>query len=340
MVTCFDGCSDLAYPAEFSVSISRSEVTLAEVTTDFPFRSVKVCCHFGASAAAHFYKTINNSMALTRQKYTEVIGIASGKGGTGKTTVAVNLALSLQEKGFRVMLFDADLGLANAPILLGTRCPFNISHVMRGEKTLADIVVTTPQKLRLISGASGNQALAGLTALEVTQLVQAFSDLPDELDYLIVDMAAGIAPSTLTLMAACHRRFIVMRNDPSSVADAYGTIKVLLEDKLMDEIYLIPNAVKNKPTGEELFQRINRVCAKFLTDTVRYAASIEMDDLIQDAHTHLQPLMTYAPTSQAALDFRLLAQAVIELPAVQNPSGGVQFFINRWLPPHLSRDLH
>ena len=92
-------------------------------------------------AAAQFEKTINNSMALTRQKYTEVIGIASGKGGAGKTTVAVNLALSLQEKGFRVMLFDADLGLANAPILLGTRCPFNISHVMRGEKTLADMGV-------------------------------------------------------------------------------------------------------------------------------------------------------------------------------------------------------
>jgi len=279
-------------------------------------------------------------MALTRQKYTEVIGIASGKGGAGKTTVAVNLALSLQEKGFRVMLFDADLGLANAPILLGTRCPFDISHVMRSEKTLSEIVVTTPQKLRLISGASGNQALAGLTALEVTQLVQAFSDLPEELDYLIVDMAAGIGPSMLALMAACHRRFIVMRNDPSSIADAYGTIKVLLEDKLMDEIYLIPNAVKSKLVGEELFQRVNRVCAKFLTGTVRYPTSIVQDDLIQDAHTRLQPLMTYSPNSRAAQDFRQLAQAVTDLPAVENPSGGVQFFVSRWLPPHLSCDLH
>ncbi len=277
---------------------------------------------------------------LTRQKYTEAIGIASGKGGAGKTTVAVNLAMALQAKGFRVMLFDADLGLANAPILLGTRCPFNISHVLSGEKTLAEVTVTTPQNLRLISGASGNQTLAGLTAVQVTQLVQSFSDLQEELDYLIVDMAAGIAPSMMTLMAACHRRFIVMRNDPSSIADAYGTIKVLLEDESMDEIYLVPNAVNNQLAGEELFQRINRVCAQFLSRSIHYAGSIEMDARIQDAHKHLQPLLTFAPTSQAAKDFRKLAQAVTDLPPVAKPSGAVQFFVNRWLPPQLPSELH
>jgi len=277
---------------------------------------------------------------LNLQKYTETIGIASGKGGAGKTTVSVNLALALQEKGFRVMLFDADLGLANAPILLGTRCPFNIGHVLRGEKTMAEIVVTTPQNLRLISGASGNQTLAGLSAVEVSQLVQSFSDLPEQLDYLIVDMAAGIAPAVTTLMAACHRRFIVMRNDPSSIADAYGTIKVLLEDELMDEIYLIPNAVKNQLAGEELFQRINRVCAQFLSRTIHYAGSIENDRLIQDAHKHLQPLMTFAPASQAAKDFRKLADAVKDLAPVEKPSGAVQFFVNRWLAPALPKDLH
>ena len=219
---------------------------------------------------------------MTRQKHTEVIGIASGKGGAGKTTVSFSLALALKEMGFRVMLFDADLGLTNAPILLGTRCPFNISHVLSGEKTLA-----------------------------------------------------GITPSVMTLMTACHRRFIVMRNDPSSIADAYGTIKVLMEDELMDEIYLIPNAVNNQLAGEELFQRINRVCAKFLEHTVQYTGTIEHDDLTQDAHMHLQPLMMFAPTSQAAKNFRKLAQAVSALPSVETLSGGVQFFVNRWLPPHL-----
>lgn len=275
-----------------------------------------------------------------RQKYTETIGIASGKGGVGKTTISVNLALALQEKGFRVMLFDADLGLANAPILLGTRSPFNISHVLSGEKTLAEITVTTPQNLRLISGASGNQTLAGLTPVEVAQLVQAFSDLREEFDYLIVDMAAGISPAVMTLMAACHRRFIVMRDDPSSIADAYGTIKVLMEDESMDEIYLLPNEVNNQLAGEQLFQRINRVCAQFLSRSIQYVGSIESDALVQDAHKNLQPLITFAPSSQATKDFRHLAQSVLELPPVEKASGAVQFFVSRWLQPKLSSELH
>jgi len=115
-------------------------------------------------------------------RHTEVIGIASGKGGAGKTTVAVNLALALQESGYRVMLFDADLALANAPILLGCQCPFNISHFLRGEKTLAEIVVTTRQGLRLIPGASGNQQLAALSAVDVLKIVQTFSQLDHDLD--------------------------------------------------------------------------------------------------------------------------------------------------------------
>lgn len=275
-----------------------------------------------------------------RQKYTETIGIASGKGGVGKTTISVNLALALQEKGFRVMLFDADLGLANAPILLGTRSPFNISHVLSGEKTLTEITVTTPQNLRFISGASGNQTLAGLTPVEVAQLVQAFSDLREEFDYLIVDMAAGISPAVMTLMAACHRRFIVMRDDPSSIADAYGTIKVLMEDESMDEIYLLPNEVNNQLAGEQLFQRINRVCAQFLSRSIQYVGSIESDALVQDAHKNLQPLITFAPSSQATKDFRHLAQSVLELPPVEKASGAVQFFVSRWLQPKLSSELH
>jgi flagellar biosynthesis protein FlhG len=292
--------------------------------------------HFGISLSKR-----QRFNPLNLQNYTETIGIASGKGGAGKSTVSVNLApLALQEKGFRVMLFDADLGLANAPILLGTRCPFNISHVLSGEKTLAEVVVTTPQNLRLIAGASGDQTLAGLSAVQVGQLVQSFSDLPEQLDYLIVDMAAGIAPAVMTLMAACHRRFIVMRNDPSSIADAYGTIKVLLKNELMDEIYLLPNAVRNQLAGEVLFQKINRVCAQFLSRTVHYAGSIEQDSWVQDAHTQLQALMTFAPGSQAAKDFRQLANVVTDLAPVEKPSGAVQFFVNRWLTPTLAKDLH
>jgi flagellar biosynthesis protein FlhG len=242
---------------------------------------------------------------MDKVKTTQVIGIASGKGGVGKTTVSVNLAVALQAMGFRVMLFDADMSLANAQIALGCRCPYNLSHFLSGEKTLAEIIVTTRQGVKLVPGASGIQ------------------------DYLIVDMAAGISPEVLSFMAACSRRFVVVRDDPSSIADAYATIKVLIQDQGLDEIYLIPNGVDSAQEGYQLFERINQVCARFLNRTVRYLGAIEQDDLILTALKKYQPVAEYAPGSAGARDFRRLAEATRQLEPIQEASGGLQFFVER-----------
>ncbi len=261
----------------------------------------------------------------------EVIGVASGKGGVGKTTLAVNLAVALRLKGHGVMLFDADLGLANAQIALGCACPYNLSHFLSGQKTLREIIVKSRQGLLLVPGASGVRDMAALSRVQASRIVQAFSELEDEIDFLIVDMAAGIAPSVLAFMAACQRRFIVVRNDPSSIADAYGTIKVLTQDYGLDEIYLVPNAVKSQAEGQQLFEQINQVCAQFLNCSTHYLGSIENNDLILAAHKKYIPLMEFAPASQAARDFSRLADASCKLPPTREPSGGMQFFVERLL---------
>jgi len=220
---------------------------------------------------------------MDKSTMTQVIGIASGKGGVGKTTVSVNLAVALQGMGHRVMLFDADLGLANAQIALGCRCPYNLTHFLSGEKTLQEIIVTTRQGVKLVPGASGVQEMAALSDSDANRIVQAFSSLEEQIDYLIVDMAAGIAPAVMSFMSACARRFVVVRDDPSSIADAYGTIKVLIQDHGLDEIYLIPNGVLSAQEGYQLFERINQVCARFLNHTIRYLGSIENDEMILSA---------------------------------------------------------
>jgi flagellar biosynthesis protein FlhG len=183
---------------------------------------------------------------------TEVIGVASGKGGVGKTTVSINLAVALAQRGHQVMLFDADLGLANAQIALGARATYNLSHFLSGDKTLEEITITTRQGVRLIPGASGVHELAGLNNVQAASIVQAFSSLSGQIDYLIVDVAAGISPSVLSFLAACQRRFIVVKDDPSSIADAYGTIKVLNQQMDLDEIYLLPNQVGSQAEGWKL----------------------------------------------------------------------------------------
>ena len=213
---------------------------------------------------------------MNKLSRTQVIGIASGKGGVGKTTVSVNLAVALQLMGERVMLLDADLGLANAQIALGCRCDYNLSHFLSGEKTLQEIVITTRAGVRLVPGASGMQEMAALGELQAASIVQAFSELEDDIDYLIVDMAAGISPAVLAFMGACPRRFIVVRDDPSSIADAYGTIKVLIQDHGLDEIYLVPNGMHSQQEGQVLFERINQVCARFLNHSVKYLSLIHI----------------------------------------------------------------
>jgi flagellar biosynthesis protein FlhG len=262
-------------------------------------------------------------------KNTQVIGIASGKGGVGKTATSTNLAVALSLRGHSVMLFDADLGLANAQLALGCPAEYNFSHVLSGEKSLADIVLTTRHGIKLIPGASGVQHLASLDTLQASAIVQAFSELQDEVDYLIIDSAAGISDSVVTFMQAAQRRFIVLRDEPSSIADAYGTIKVLTQERGMDEIYLIPNMVPNQQAGVALHQRINEVCLRFLGKPVGYLHSVVEDEHMLSAIRSYQSVLEHAPGSAAARDFRNMATEVEQLPPCEQTSGGIQFFIER-----------
>ena len=265
------------------------------------------------------------------KKTTEVIGIASGKGGVGKTTVSINLAVALAQRGHDVMLFDADLGLANAQIALGARAEYNLSHFLAGQKTLAEITLKTRQGIQLIPGASGMQELAALSQVQAASIVQAFSDLSKDIDYLIVDVAAGISPSVLAFLGACQRRFIVVQDDPSSIADAYGTIKVLSQELHLDEIYLLPNMVDTQTQGWKLYQRLNDVCVRFLNESIHYLTAIERDEMVLAALKKYQSVMELAPGTAAARDFRRLAELCTQLRPIDHPSGGLQFFMERLL---------
>ena len=263
------------------------------------------------------------------QKNTEVIGIASGKGGVGKTSIATNLAVSLVMSGHKVMLFDADLGLANAQLAFGCRAEFNFSHVLSGQKSLREIIVTTRQGVRLVPGASGVQQMASLGAIESAGIIHAFNTLDEEINFFIIDTAAGIADSVVTFMQAAQRRFIVLRDEPSSIADAYGMIKVLALEHQLNEIYLVPNMVQSQAAGEQLFRRVNDVCERFLGITVRYLCSITHDDHMLGALRAYSSVLEYAPGGNAARDFRKLALAIGRLESMQGTTGGIQFFGER-----------
>jgi len=261
----------------------------------------------------------------------QVIGIASGKGGVGKTTVTINLACALLAEGKKVMVLDADLGLANAQIALGCQTPYNLGHLLRGERSLEEIITTTPQGIRLVPGASGVRELAALDNAQVAAIIRAFSDLTEPVDYLLVDVAAGLSPSVVAFLAACQRRFVVVCDQPASIADAYGLIKVMTKDESLDEIYLIPNMVPDQVAGTQLYRRISQVSDRFLNHPVHPLPAITADELVLESQRRYKSVVEYAPGSAAARDFRHLAQALEALPPIHHASGRIQFFMERML---------
>lgn len=261
----------------------------------------------------------------------KVIGIASGKGGVGKTTLSVNLACALAMRDQRVMLFDADLGMANAQIALGVHTPYNIGHVLRGEKRISEIMVETPQGVTLIPGASGVREIAALSTEQVHGIIRAFDEIDAPVDYLLVDIAAGISPPVLDFMAACQHRLVVVCDQPSSIADAYGLIKVMTSEQELDEVYLIPNMVRDAHMGRQLHRRMNDVCMRFLGVNIQHLGSVEADELVLLAQRKYQSVLQYAPGSAAARDFRSLAQSLDGLEPVKSASGRMQFFMRRLL---------
>jgi flagellar biosynthesis protein FlhG len=266
---------------------------------------------------------------MAKQTATQVIGIASGKGGVGKTTTSVNLAVALAELNKRVMLFDADLGLANAQLLLGCRAPFNLSHVLSGQKQLKEIIIEGPSGVQLVPAASGLQHMAALNETQTASIINAFSEIDEHIDYLILDMGAGIADMVMTFLQACQHRFIVLKNEPSSIADAYGIVKVMIKEHQLNNIGLIPNCVKSQAEGERLYGNINSVIGNFLGDHVDYIHSIREDEMVLRAIKASQPVITHSPYTAASKDYMALAKQVISRSTEPKMSGGMQFFFER-----------
>jgi flagellar biosynthesis protein FlhG len=260
----------------------------------------------------------------------QVIAVTGGKGGVGKTCVAVNLAAALAARERRVLLLDGDLGLANADVQLGLTPRHTLEHVLDGRCTLEEAVIDTPAGFRLIPAASGVTRLAELSTAEHLGLVQAFSHLTLGLDVLIIDTAAGIADGVRQFCQAAQHVLVVVNDEPASLTDAYALIKVLHRAHGMDRFHILANRSVATGGGEMLFRKLERVTSRFLDVVVEYAGEIPEDSFVRSAVRLQRCVLDAYPSSAAARAFARLAQRAGRWTAPPS-RGNVEFFIERLL---------
>ncbi|WP_444994683.1 MinD/ParA family protein [Aliikangiella sp. IMCC44359] len=262
-------------------------------------------------------------------KPVKVIAITGGKGGVGKTNVSVNLSVALSQQGFRVMLLDADLGLANVDIMLGLSTKKNLSHVLNGECELRDIVIQGPHGLQIVPASSGTQNMAELSVVEHAGIIQAFSEIGKNLDFLIVDTAAGITDMVVSFTRASQDVLAVVCDEPTSITDAYALMKVLNRDHNLVRFHVLANMVRTSQEGRELFAKLNGVCSRFLDVTLDYMGSVPFDENVRKSVKKQKALVDAFPRSPASIAIKSLAKKVQTWPMPRDASGHIEFFMER-----------
>lgn len=249
-----------------------------------------------------------------------IITITSGKGGVGKTSISLNLSLSLALKGFKVCLFDADLGLANVNILTGLYPEKGLEDVISGDCNLSDILISNYQGIDIIPGSSGVEKLADLTQQETMRLVQTFIDL-DEYDYFIFDTSAGISSQVISFCMASHEIILVATCEPTSLTDAYAMLKVLSKHEYPNRIKIIVNQVKSGKAAKHAYGQLKTTTDKFLDIAVEPLGIIAVDKNVKAAVVSQTPFCLKYPDTVASKCIKNIVSKVIQAnPGTQNTS--------------------
>ncbi|NLJ72465.1 MAG: MinD/ParA family protein [Syntrophomonadaceae bacterium] len=248
---------------------------------------------------------------LTSQSQTKVIVISSGKGGTGKSTIALNLSVELCQRGKKVILFDADLGLANIDIMLGIVPKYNLYHVVNDKKSIQDIIIHTEEGLDIIPGGSGVYELANLSNEKLKSIITQLGRLDNVYDYMIIDTGAGLSENVLTFLLAADDVIIVTTPEPTSITDAYGIMKSLSNRKFPGAVYLIVNRVFDSNEGLMVAEKFKLVSQKFLNIDITPLGYVINEPLVSEGIRRQKSFIKLFPRSIAAKNINNIADNLL-----------------------------
>ncbi len=260
------------------------------------------------------------------EPHIQVIAVTSGKGGVGKTNVVANLGYALTRLNKRVLVLDADIGLANIDVLLGLSPRYNLQHVLSGEKSISEIIIPGPGGMKILPASSGIQELSDLSKDQKLCLLSALNSLHDETDVMLIDTSAGISANVMYFNLAAQEIMIVVSPEPTSITDAYAMMKVLSIKYSANHFRLLVNSVNSAEEAKEVFNNLSLVGQKFLNLSIDYWGYIEKDEHMVKAVRQQKALIELYPHSPASKCFSALAKKVCENRPTTSSRGNIRFF--------------
>jgi flagellar biosynthesis protein FlhG len=271
---------------------------------------------------------LGNSVVVSSRNIApaRTIAVTSGKGGVGKTNFSANLALLLAKAGQRVVVVDADLGLANLHVVLGVSPRYHLGHIIRGEKSLRDVLHTAPQGFDILAGGSGIAELANLGHIERQRFIHRLAELDDLADIVLIDTGAGLSDNVLSFVTAAEEVIVVTTPEPTALADAYATIKVVSRDNPDALLSVVVNMAATEAEADATAERLRLVAKQFLDIDLGILGVILQDPAVPRAVRAQRPVVAEWPAGPTA---RALGRMVDTLGYRESRPAGVRGFLNR-----------
>lgn len=266
---------------------------------------------------------------------TSIYTVTSGKGGVGKSNMSVNLAIQFTRLGKKVLILDADFGLANVEVMFGTVPEYNLSDVVFHGKSIREIVTDGPEGIGFISGGSGIIGLNNLTREQINYLVSNLNMLNDMCDILIIDTGAGVSDSVMEFVLASPEVILVSTPEPSSLTDSYSLLKALYKSdkfiKSATRVHLVANKVVSESEGKAVYDKLNQVVNNFLGGEIDYLGPVFMDSTLENCVRNQKVVSIEAPNAKASRCFENIANKLLQKECEIRPRFGISHLINSFL---------
>lgn len=252
-------------------------------------------------------------MVSRSQRRLKLVTITSGKGGVGKTSMTVNLALALSQLGYKVLVVDADFGLANIDVMLGITSKYNLSHLLRGQHTMDEIIQQGYQGVRFISGGSGVYDLLAMDTTQLEGIVGGLMAMRDSVDIILFDTGAGINDNVLQLIMASYEAVVVTTPEPTAILDAYALVKTINKQEDAPPVRLIMNKAETKKEAENAVLGFQNIIRKYLSMDIESLGYVLFDHEVTKSIKRQTPIMISSPAGPTARNIMTVARNLAQL---------------------------